>query len=89
MVAVNDQDIPVHILQELEQAGARALSVPGDVSDEGSVRGMFEAVLGEFGRVDALVNNAGISAIVPAEETTLADWRRVLEVNLTGPFLIP
>ena len=88
MVAVNDLDIPEHILEQLEQAGARALSVPGDVSDEGSVRGMFEAVLGEFGRVDALVNNAGISAIVPAEETTLADWRRVLEVNLTGPFLM-
>ncbi len=51
MVAVNDLDIPEHILEQLEQAGARALSVPGDVSDEGSVRGMFEAVLGEFGRV--------------------------------------
>ena len=38
MVAVNDQDIPEHILEQLEQAGARALSVPGDVSDEGSVR---------------------------------------------------
>jgi NAD(P)-dependent dehydrogenase (short-subunit alcohol dehydrogenase family) len=87
-VAVNDLDTPEHILKELEQAGAQALSVPGDVSDEGSVRGMVEAVFGEFGRVDALVNNAGISAILPAEETTLADWRRVLEVNLTGPFLM-
>ena len=87
-VALNDLDPPEHTLRELEQAGARALSVPGDVSDEESVRGMIEAVVGEFGRVDALVNNAGISAIVPAEETTLADWRRVLEVNLTGHFLI-
>jgi len=87
-VAVNDLNTPEEILEELEQAGARALSVPGDVSDEVSVRGMAEAVVGEFGRVDALVNNAGISAIVPAEETTLVDWRRVLEVNLTGPFLM-
>jgi NAD(P)-dependent dehydrogenase (short-subunit alcohol dehydrogenase family) len=38
--------------------------------------------------VDVLVNNAGISHISPAEETDLADWRRVLEVNLTGPFLM-
>ncbi|CAA9415777.1 MAG: 3-oxoacyl-[acyl-carrier protein] reductase [uncultured Rubrobacteraceae bacterium] len=75
-------------MEELEQAGARALSVPGDVSDEESVLGMVEAVMGEFGRVDVLVNNAGVSRIVPAEETTLADWRRVLEVNLTGPFLM-
>jgi NAD(P)-dependent dehydrogenase (short-subunit alcohol dehydrogenase family) len=48
---------------------------------------MVEAVMGEFGRIDVLVNNAGISHISPAEETSLADWRRVLEVNLTGPFL--
>jgi NAD(P)-dependent dehydrogenase (short-subunit alcohol dehydrogenase family) len=41
-----------------------------------------------FGRVDVLVNNAGISAIVPAEETTLADWNQTLAVNLTGPFLM-
>jgi NAD(P)-dependent dehydrogenase (short-subunit alcohol dehydrogenase family) len=72
----------------LEQAGVPDALRPGDVSDEESVRGMVEAVVGEFGWVDALVNNAGISAIVPAEETTLADWQRVLEVNLTGPFLM-
>jgi NAD(P)-dependent dehydrogenase (short-subunit alcohol dehydrogenase family) len=71
----------------LKRAGAGALSVPGDVSDEGAVRGIVEAVMGEFGRIDVLVNNAGISHISPAEETSLADWRRVLEVNLTGPFL--
>ncbi|CAA9448552.1 MAG: 3-oxoacyl-[acyl-carrier protein] reductase [uncultured Rubrobacteraceae bacterium] len=44
--------------------------------------------MGEFGRIDVLVNNAGISTIVPAEETTLADWERTLAVNLTGPFLM-
>ncbi len=49
---------------------------------------MVEAVMGEFGRIDVIVNNAGISTIVPAEETTLADWERTLAVNLTGPFLI-
>ncbi len=87
-VAANDLHAPEETLEELEQVGAWAISVSGDVSDEESVRGMVEAVVGEFGRVDALVNNAGVSAIVSAEETTLADWRRVLEVNLTGPFLM-
>jgi NAD(P)-dependent dehydrogenase (short-subunit alcohol dehydrogenase family) len=72
----------------LERSGARTLSLPGDVSDEEAVRGMVEAVMGELGRIDALVNNAGISAILPAEETTLSEWRRVLEVNLTSPFLM-
>ena len=48
---------------------------------------MVEVVIEGFGRVDVLVNNAGISTIVPAEETTLDDWNRTLAVNLTGPFL--
>jgi len=87
-IAANDLDVLEGALKDLEQAGARMLSVPGDVSDEESVCGMVEAVTGEFGRIDVLVNNAGISAIVPAEETTSAEWRRVLEVNLTGPFLM-
>lgn len=86
-IAANDLQAPDATLEELKGASVEALSVPGDVSDEEAVRGMIEAVLGEFGRVDVLVNNAGISAIQPAEETSLADWRRVLEVNLTGPFL--
>jgi NAD(P)-dependent dehydrogenase (short-subunit alcohol dehydrogenase family) len=86
-VAANDLDVPEETLEELKRAGADTLSVPGDVSNEGVVRGMVAAVKGEFRRVDVLVNNAGISLITPAEETSLADWRRVLEVNLTGPFL--
>ncbi len=87
-VAANDLESPDGTLEELRALGALALSLPGDVSDEGAVRGMLEGVMGEFGRVDALVNNAGVSFIAPAEETALSDWRRVLEVNLTGPFLL-
>jgi NAD(P)-dependent dehydrogenase (short-subunit alcohol dehydrogenase family) len=87
-VAVNDLESPEETLEELKRAGAKTLPVPGDVSDEEVVRGMVEAVIGEFGRVDVLVNNAGVSLIAPAEETALADWRRVLRVNLTGPFLM-
>jgi NAD(P)-dependent dehydrogenase (short-subunit alcohol dehydrogenase family) len=86
-VALNDLSVPEGTLEELQRRKARTLSLPGDVSDERAVRGMVGAAMAEFGRVDVLVNNAGISQITPAEETTLADWRRVLEVNLTGPFL--
>jgi NAD(P)-dependent dehydrogenase (short-subunit alcohol dehydrogenase family) len=86
-VAANDLRDPEVTLEELRSTGAQTLSIPGDISDEPSVRGMVEAVMGEFGRVDVLVNNAGMSLITPAEKMTLADWRRVLEVNLTGPFL--
>ena len=87
VVAANDLEAPEDTLKEIENTGSTVMSVPGDISEEASVRRMVEAVVGEFGRVDVLVNNAGVSLITPAEETTSADWRRVLEVNLTGPFL--
>ncbi len=86
-IAANDLASADDTLKELEEIGVRTLSIPGDVSDEGAVRMMAEAVMAEFERVDVLVNNAGVSLITAAEETTLSDWRRVLEVNLTGPFL--
>jgi len=87
-IAANDLKTPEETLEELREAGAEVLSIPGDVSDETAVRGMVGKVMEVFGRLDVLVNNAGISAIVPAEETTLADWNRTIAVNLTGPFLM-
>ncbi len=60
----------------------------GDVTSETEVAAFGRAVCERFGRADVLVNNAGISFIAPAEGTTSEQWRRVLEVNLTGPFLL-
>ncbi|WP_293910335.1 SDR family oxidoreductase [Deinococcus sp.] len=68
--------------------GADALMLTGDLSDEGVVLAHKAAILERWGRVDALVNNAGISFITPAELTTAAAFRRVLDVNLTAPFLL-
>jgi NAD(P)-dependent dehydrogenase (short-subunit alcohol dehydrogenase family) len=65
-----------------------ALACPGDVTDESDVTAWATAVGDRFGRVDVLVNNAGISCITPAEELDAVTWRRVLDVNLTGPFLL-
>src|SRR5918998_4835056 len=78
-VAANDLEAPEGTLDELEWIGNGALSLPGDVSDEDAVGGMVGAVIGEFGRVDAVGNKAGVSKIFPARDTTLPDWRRVLE----------
>jgi NAD(P)-dependent dehydrogenase (short-subunit alcohol dehydrogenase family) len=64
------------------------LSVTGDVSNEDDVAGFAAAVEAACGRIDVLVNNAGIACISPAEQTPAALWREVVEVNLTGPFLL-
>lgn len=69
-------------------AGAGAFSVVGDVTSEADVTGFVEAVLTQYGRVDVVVNNAGIACITPLEDMSLDQWRQVIEVNLTGPFLI-
>ena len=63
------------------------LALPCDVSDPEAVTAAFETAAARFGRLDALVNNAGIAIFKPLLETTYADWSRVLAVNLTGPFL--
>jgi NAD(P)-dependent dehydrogenase (short-subunit alcohol dehydrogenase family) len=58
-----------------------------DVSDAAAVADAIAKVEARFGRLDALVNNAGIAVFAPLLETSDADWNRVLAVNLTGPFM--
>jgi NAD(P)-dependent dehydrogenase (short-subunit alcohol dehydrogenase family) len=70
------------------QAGERALVVVADVSDPASVRDLFDRTKATFGRLDVLFNNAGTGAPpVPLEDLTVEQWRRVIDVNLTGAFL--
>lgn len=59
-----------------------------DVSDPGSVTGMVAQVMRTYGRIDALVNNAGVADFGPIEETTYDRWRTVMATNLDGPFLV-
>lgn len=63
------------------------MTVCADVADEDAVAAMFGAVLARFGRLDVLVNNAGIVEGAPSHELALAQWRRVLDVNLLGTML--
>jgi NAD(P)-dependent dehydrogenase (short-subunit alcohol dehydrogenase family) len=87
-LALTDIQSTKDTLNAVRQGGAEAMEIAGDVSSEADVDRIAQAVQQHYGRVDVLVNNAGISFIRPAEETGAAEWRRVLEVNLTGPFLL-
>jgi NAD(P)-dependent dehydrogenase (short-subunit alcohol dehydrogenase family) len=87
-LALNDLQPPAHILPDLADRHQRVLEIAGDVSDERLVEQMTRLVGQRFGRIDVLVNNAGISSIGPAEDLDVAEWRRVMDVNLLGPFLM-
>jgi NAD(P)-dependent dehydrogenase (short-subunit alcohol dehydrogenase family) len=76
------------VASDVERSGAAALSWKADVAIEAGVLGFVAEVRQHFGRVDVLVNNAGISLLAPAEDTSTYAWQRVIDVNLTGPFLL-
>ena len=87
-VCIIDLHPPAETVKAIEAAGGEAMAFAGDITDEATVLRFAEEVLARYGRVDVLVNNAGISLISAAEHTSLSDYRRVLEVNLVAPFLL-
>lgn len=70
-----------------ERIGGDALVVVTDVTDEASVQRLFAAAGERFGRIDILINNAGVADATPTDELSLDGWRRVIDTNLTGCFL--
>jgi 3-oxoacyl-[acyl-carrier protein] reductase len=64
------------------------LTLPADVADEAQVNGLVEKVVETWGRVDILINNAGLITFGPITQVEPADWTRVIGANLTGPYLL-
>jgi NAD(P)-dependent dehydrogenase (short-subunit alcohol dehydrogenase family) len=73
--------------EQFQQLGVRALALSCDVRSAAQIQEVVEATLSRFGRIDVLINNAGISWGAPVEEMRLEDWNKVIETNLTGTFL--
>lgn len=73
---------------ELTSEGTEAVFVKADVTNEEDVKNIYETTLSTFGKVDVLFNNAGIGAVKPTEELTYAEWRKTVEVDLDGVFLV-
>src|SRR6201990_834692 len=84
---VAGEDKAKAMVDELRGHGHTAFAYRADVSSEEDVAKMFEAVRDEFGTVDILVNNAGLQSDAPVDQMTLAQWNKVISVNLTGQFL--
>lgn len=72
---------------EFRSERAKVLVVPTDVRVESQIVALFEQTVREFGRLDILVNNSGIGNRTPLEELSLEAWQKVIDINLTGPFI--
>lgn len=89
-VGINYKSDPTEaeqIVREISANGDVAISLQADVSRQNDVQRMIETFVGEFGRLDILVTNAGIQMDAPINKMTEEEWRRVIDVNLTGQFL--
>ncbi len=75
------------MVDELTGHGHSAFAHQADVSKEDQVVAMFDAIRDEFGTVDILINNAGLQQDAPIDQMSLAQWQKVIDVNLTGQFL--
>lgn len=76
------------VADQIARAGGRAQACRLDVTDEASIQAALADVTKLFGRLDALVNNAGVDVTAGIREISAADWQRVIATNLTGPFLL-
>ena len=72
---------------ELEKLLPGSIILKGDVSNENDVKGMIDKAIKHFGRIDVLVNNAGVSVVKLLTDTELSEWEKLFSVNVTGTFL--
>jgi glucose 1-dehydrogenase len=88
---VGDEAAAQRVIDEATNCGCshmgRGVAIKADVSKEDQVQAMFRRMMNEFGTIDILVNNAGLQQDAPLEQMTLAQWQKVIDVNLTGQFL--
>ena len=76
------------VVAKIEAAGGRALAVQADVADAADVERLFRSTLGAFGRIDVVVNSAGIMPMGPIAEGSLEAFDRVIATNLRGTFIV-
>ncbi|MGW4817605.1 SDR family oxidoreductase [Streptomyces sp. NPDC004227] len=84
---IADKEVAEEVVREIQSFGVRAYAHEADVSQEDQVVAMIARMVEEFGTIDIMVANAGLQRDAPVTNMTLAQWHKVLDVNLTGQFL--
>jgi NAD(P)-dependent dehydrogenase (short-subunit alcohol dehydrogenase family) len=83
-ISARDADRSAEVVAEIESRGRQAVAVTADITRSGDVQHMVEAVVERFGRLDVLVNNAGVAIHRPALEVPDEEWHQVLDLNVTA-----
>lgn len=81
-------DLAEQVAKELQSKGFEAIALPLDITQDQQAEAVVQKVIDQCGKIDILINNAGTDVTLPIEELTVADWDRVISVNLRGPFLL-
>lgn len=84
-VDVNENKLQ-NVVKEITNSGGEIKSYPMNVADEKNVQDVINEVIKDFGKIDVVINNAGIDYTKSIEEITYDEWNKVISVNLTGPF---
>ena len=87
VVAARTEAEVIEVAGKVKKLGRESMGVVCDISDENQVKNLVDATIHKFGRVDVLINNAGIGSMRPVYATALESFEKVLKVNLTGTFL--
>ena len=86
---VNSNDKAQNLKQELEKEyNIKVLPIQTDISNEIAIKNMVDTAINEFGKIDVLVNNAGIVIDREFEDRTVEDWKKTLDINLIAPFVL-
>ena len=86
---VNSSEKAQNLKQELEKEyNIKVLPIQADISNEIAIKNMVNTAINEFGKIDVLVNNAGIVIDREFEERTVEDWKKTLDINLIAPFVL-
>ena len=88
VAAARNQNLLNVLVDDIKNAGGKAAAIVFELADESSINTLVEKVKSEFGRLDILVNNAGLTHSALLEETTTADFDRIIAVNARGPYIL-
>ncbi|HHL71644.1 MAG TPA: SDR family NAD(P)-dependent oxidoreductase [Bacteroidetes bacterium] len=87
-ISARSEELLQEVAGEVRAAGSKALVFPGDMSDEKTIAEFVEATIAEFGRLDILINNAGVGIFGPVAELSTEDWDTMFNLNMRGVFLM-